>query len=69
MMDTGGVLDRDTLTGRVGQRYTATTAEFQDSRDFQLKGPKTVTGVFGKGATTIRFVYQVPALQVEYSRG
>ncbi|ERK41440.1 hypothetical protein FC61_GL001264 [Levilactobacillus brevis ATCC 14869 = DSM 20054] len=69
MMDTGGVLDRDTLTGRVGQRYTATAAEFQDSRDFQLKGPKTVTGVFGKGATTIRFVYQVPRVTSQTQQG
>ncbi|ANN47941.1 hypothetical protein A6F53_01190 [Levilactobacillus brevis] len=69
MMDTGGVLDRDTLTGRVGQRYTATAAEFQDSRDFQLKGPKTVTGVFGKGATTIRFVYQIPRVTSQIQQG
>lgn len=69
MMDTGGVLDRDTLTGRVGQRYTATAAEFQDSRDFQLKGPKTVTGVFGKGATTIRFVYQIPRVTSRMQQG
>ncbi|QCZ49553.1 hypothetical protein UCCLB95_2353 [Levilactobacillus brevis] len=69
MMDTGGILGRDTLTGRVGQRYTATAAEFQDSRDFQLKGPKTVTGTFGKGATTIRFVYQVPRVIVRNQQG
>ncbi|WP_414949132.1 MucBP domain-containing protein [Levilactobacillus brevis] len=69
MMDTGGVLDRDTLTGRVGQRYTVTAAEFQDSRDFQLKGPKTVTGVFGKGATTIRFVYQIPRVTSQIQQG
>ena len=69
MMDTGGVLDRDTLPGRVGQRYTATAAEFQDSRDFQLKGPKTVTGVFGKGATTIRFVYQIPRVTSRMQQG
>ncbi|MCT3573969.1 MucBP domain-containing protein [Levilactobacillus brevis] len=69
MMDTGGILGRDTLTGRVGQRYTATAAEFQDSRDFQLKGPKTVTGTFGKGATTIRFVYQVPRVIIRNQQG
>ncbi|MEN2361401.1 MucBP domain-containing protein [Levilactobacillus brevis] len=69
MMDTGGILGRDTLTGRVGQRYTATAAEFQDSRDFQLKGPKTVTGTFGKGATTIRFVYQVPRVIIRNQKG
>lgn len=69
MMDTGGILGRDTLTGRVGQHYTATATEFQDSRDFQLKGPKTVTGTFGKGATTIRFVYQVPRVIIRNQQG
>lgn len=60
VMDTGGEIDKDTLTGKIGEHYVATSLDFEGDRNFILQGPEEIKGVFGEGSNTITFIYKVP---------
>lgn len=69
VLDTGGEIRTETLTGKVGEKYTAKAIVFDDKKDFILKGPDTISGVFGLGPEAITFVYKVPRVHQEIKNG
>ncbi|WP_233736089.1 MucBP domain-containing protein [Levilactobacillus brevis] len=69
VMDTGGEIRKDTITGNVGEKYTVDAIEFEDSKDFILKGPDSVSGIFSENNQTITFVYQVPRVHYSVNKG
>lgn len=60
--DLGGELLKDVMTGHVGDKFTAKSLEFTtgDDKDFMLKGPSRISGIYGTQAQTVTFVYRVP---------
>ncbi|NLR31218.1 MucBP domain-containing protein [Levilactobacillus tujiorum] len=63
--DLGGELLKDVMTGHVGDKFTAESLEFTtgDDKDFMLKDPSRIRGIYGTQAQTVTFTYRVPRVR------
>lgn len=71
VMDTGGELYKESISGKVGEKYSVEAIDFNDGdkKDLMLKGARQISGVYTSENQKVTFVYQVPRVHSSTQSG